>query len=188
MKKISGLSCSKLRMSSVNVSLKLWSLNMAYMLYFCWKNVSSFCICKSYSHFFSKNICELDISLTRTVNILTTNELVKLTMLWTTGPSSFQLIKSALPGAVLARTQLKRRNCCNSPRLLLKLYSSKEQVWKWFSEFQAWDMAPTVMRIMIEEKVKEVTASLHQSQSQTVTWKRESERRDQHLKRNRDAD
>ena len=44
------------------------------------------CICKSYSHFFNKNICELDIVLTRTVNILTTNELVKLTMLWTTGP------------------------------------------------------------------------------------------------------
>ena len=38
-------------------------------------------------HIFSKNNCELDIVLTRTVNILTTNELVKLTMLWTTGPS-----------------------------------------------------------------------------------------------------
>ena len=36
--------------------------------------------------FFSKNASELDIVLTRTVNILTTNELVKLTMLWTTGP------------------------------------------------------------------------------------------------------
>ena len=48
------------------------------------KNVSS--ICKSYSHFFSKNTCELDIVLTRTINILTTNELVKLTTLWTTGP------------------------------------------------------------------------------------------------------
>ena len=29
---------------------------------------------------------ELDTVLARTVNILTTNELVKLTMLWTTGP------------------------------------------------------------------------------------------------------
>ena len=36
--------------------------------------------------FFQQNICELDIVLTRTVNILTTNELVKLTMLWTTEP------------------------------------------------------------------------------------------------------
>ena len=36
--------------------------------------------------FFSKNICELDIILTRTVNILTTNKLVKLTMLEQPGP------------------------------------------------------------------------------------------------------
>ena len=39
------------------------------------------CICKSYSHFFRKNTCELDILLTRTVNILTINKLIKLTML-----------------------------------------------------------------------------------------------------------
>ena len=57
------------------------------------KNVSSFC--KSYSHFFfSKTTCDLDIVLTGTVNILTTNELVKLTMLWTTGPSSYILLFS----------------------------------------------------------------------------------------------
>ena len=43
--------------------------------------MSSFCIYKSYSHFFSKNNCELDNVLTITFNILTTNELVKLTML-----------------------------------------------------------------------------------------------------------
>ena len=43
------------------------------------------------SSFCSKNTCELDIVLTSTVNILTTNELVKLTMLWTTGPSTFWL-------------------------------------------------------------------------------------------------
>ena len=46
------------------------------------KNVCSFCICT----FFSKNTCELDIVLTKTVNILTVNELVKLTMLRTSGP------------------------------------------------------------------------------------------------------
>ena len=40
----------------------------------------AFCICKSYSHFYSKNTRELDIVLTRTVNILTTNEIVKLTI------------------------------------------------------------------------------------------------------------
>ena len=32
------------------------------------------------SHFFSKKTCELDVILTRKVNILTTNELVKLTL------------------------------------------------------------------------------------------------------------
>ena len=43
----------------------------------------------SYSHFFfSKNNCELDTVLTKTDNILTTNELVKLTTFWTTGPWS----------------------------------------------------------------------------------------------------
>ena len=55
------------------------SLNMAHMLIFLLKKCE--CICKSYSHFFSKNICELDIVLTRTVNILTTKELFKLIML-----------------------------------------------------------------------------------------------------------
>ena len=79
-----GLSCSKLTMSLVNVSLKLWSLNMAYTLIWLLKNVSSF------SHFFSKNTCEFGIVLTITVNILTTNELVKLTTLWTTGPRSLR--------------------------------------------------------------------------------------------------
>ena len=57
---------------------------MAYTLIFLLKK----CICKSYSHFFSKNTCELDIVLTRTVKILSTKELVKLTTLWTTGPWS----------------------------------------------------------------------------------------------------
>ena len=32
-----------------------------------------------YSHFYSKNTCEFDIVLTRTVNILPTNELIKYT-------------------------------------------------------------------------------------------------------------
>ena len=36
---------------------------------------------------FSKNTYELDIVLSRIVNILTTNKLIKLTMLWTMGPT-----------------------------------------------------------------------------------------------------
>ena len=53
-----------------------------YTNIFAEKIMSSVCICKSYSHFFfSKNTWELDTVLTRTVNILNTNELVKLVML-----------------------------------------------------------------------------------------------------------
>ena len=46
--------------------------------------------------FFSKSTCELDIVLTRTVNILTTNELIKLTILWTIGPWFFSLYEILL--------------------------------------------------------------------------------------------
>ena len=56
---------------------------MAYMLIFLLK---MWVALQSYSHFFSKNTCELDIVLIRTVNSLTTIELVKLMTLWTTGP------------------------------------------------------------------------------------------------------
>ena len=42
--------------------------------------------CKSYSHFFSKNVRILCIESAKTVNEMTLNELVKLTTLWTTGP------------------------------------------------------------------------------------------------------
>ena len=72
-------------MSLVNVSLKLWSLNMIYMLIFLMKKMwVAFAFATHI--FFSKNTCELDTVLTRTVNILTIYELVKLTILWTTGP------------------------------------------------------------------------------------------------------
>ena len=46
----------------------------------------AFAFAKATHIFSSKNTCELDIVLTKTVNILTTNGLVKLTMLWTAGP------------------------------------------------------------------------------------------------------
>ena len=48
----------------------------------------AFACAKTTHIFFSKNTCELDIVLTRTVNILTINGLVKLTMLSTPGPRS----------------------------------------------------------------------------------------------------
>ena len=60
---------------------------MAYTLIFLLKKKV-----KSYSHFFSKNTCELDIVHTRTVNILTTYELVKLTTLGKIGPFLLQKV------------------------------------------------------------------------------------------------
>ena len=64
--------------------------------------MSSFCFAKATHIFFIKNKCELDIVLTRTVNILTTNELIKLTMLLKLGPEFYgrvideELCKTAL--------------------------------------------------------------------------------------------
>ena len=49
----------------------------------------AFTFAKATHIFFQKNTCELDIVLTRTINITTTNELVKLTTLWTTEPRRF---------------------------------------------------------------------------------------------------
>ena len=55
---------------------------------FCWKNVSSFCSAKATHIFSAKNIRILYIESAKTVNEVTLNELVKLTTLWTTEPSS----------------------------------------------------------------------------------------------------
>ena len=61
-----------------------WYANM--LIFFCWKNVSSFCSAKATHIFSAKNIRILHIKSAKTVNKMTLNELVKLTMLWTTGP------------------------------------------------------------------------------------------------------
>ena len=63
--------------------------------------MSSFCICKSYSHFFSKNTCEFGIVLSRTANIFTTTGLAKPTMLCTTRPRTLDKILKGLdpPGS-----------------------------------------------------------------------------------------
>ena len=94
-----GPSCSKLMMLLVNIPLKLWPLNVTYADIFAEKNVSS----KSYSHFSNKNTCELDIVFTRTRNILTTNELLNLTMLWTR-PRTPTLMQEGDPMSLLLAT------------------------------------------------------------------------------------
>ena len=58
-----------------------------YAEIFCWKNVSSFCSAKATHIFSAKNIRILYIESAKTVNKMTLNKLVKLTTLWTTGPS-----------------------------------------------------------------------------------------------------
>ena len=57
-----------------------------YAEIFCWKNVSSFCSAKATHIFSAKNIRVVYIEAAKIVNEMTLNELVKLTMLWTTGP------------------------------------------------------------------------------------------------------
>ena len=77
----------KLTTSLVNDSLKLTLRDTQICWIFCWKNVSSFCSAKATHIFSAKNIRILYIESAKTVNEMTLNELVKLTMLfWTTGP------------------------------------------------------------------------------------------------------
>ena len=64
-----------------------------YAEIFCWKNVSSFCSAKATHIFSAKNIRILYIESTKAVNEMTLNELVKLTMLWTTGPRMLMFYK-----------------------------------------------------------------------------------------------
>ena len=80
-------SCSKLTTSLVNDSLKFKSSDMQICWNFLLKNVSSFCSAKATHIFSAKNIRILYIESAKIVNERTLNELVKLTTLWTTGPS-----------------------------------------------------------------------------------------------------
>ena len=65
---------------------------------FCWKNVSSFCTAKATHIFLAKNISILYIESAKTDNEMTLKELVKLTMLWTTG-SRYYVFVLALHGS-----------------------------------------------------------------------------------------
>ena len=76
-----GPSCSKLTMSLVNDSLKFTSSDTQIYSKFLLKNVSSFCSAKATHIFSAKNIRILCIESANTVNEMTLNELVKLTML-----------------------------------------------------------------------------------------------------------
>ena len=85
-----GPSCSKLMTSLVNDHLKFISSDMQICWNFLLKNVSSFCRAKATHIFSAKKISILYIESAKTVNEMTLNELVKLTMLWTSGPRIWQ--------------------------------------------------------------------------------------------------
>ena len=70
-----------------NVALNFLSPNMANTLMFLLQNMWV-AFRKTYSHFCSKNIKVFENPLATTANEFVINELVKLTMLWTTGPRS----------------------------------------------------------------------------------------------------
>ena len=96
-----------------------------YAEIFCWKNVSSFCVAvqKLLTFFQQKNIRMLCIDSTKTVNEMTLNELVKLTSLWTTGPSIFRwkkvLYLTLIPSQVDAfRSQGHMRHLLFDPEIL----------------------------------------------------------------------
>ena len=78
--------CSKLTMSLVNVSLKFQMLISEIWKYFSLKKCEK--LCKSFSHFFNKKISVFGCKVVKHLTSWPLNELVKLTMLWTTGPWS----------------------------------------------------------------------------------------------------
>ena len=95
---IPGPSCSKLTTWLVNVSLKFQTLVSQICQYFllkkcekllhsfCWKNVRSFCTAKASLIFSTKKISVFGYKVIKHLKSWPLNKLVKLTMLWTTGP------------------------------------------------------------------------------------------------------
>ena len=88
---ISGPGCSKLTTSLVNETLKFQTLISQICQYFLLKKCEKLLQCKSFSHFFNKNISVFGYKVVRHLTSRPLNELVKLTMLWTTGPWPYKV-------------------------------------------------------------------------------------------------
>ena len=85
--RISGPGCSKLTTSLVNnVLLKFQRLISQICQYFLLKKCEKLLHCKSSSHFSTKTISLFGYKVLKHLTSWPLNELVKLTMLWTTGP------------------------------------------------------------------------------------------------------
>ena len=83
-----------------------------YAEIFCWKNVSIFCCAKATHIFSAKNIRILYIESAKTVNEMTLNELINLTMFWTTGPS-FVVEHSSFASICLMGHSIRKCLCAN---------------------------------------------------------------------------
>ena len=81
-----GPGCSKLTSSLVNDTLKFQTLISQIRQHFCRKNVRSFCSAKAFLIFSTKNISVTGYKVVKHLTSWPLNELVKLMMLWTTGP------------------------------------------------------------------------------------------------------
>ena len=82
----SGPGCSKLTTSLVNETLKFQTLISQIFQYFLLKNCEKLLQCRSFSHFLTKNFSVFGYKVVKHLTSWPLNELVKLTMLWTTGP------------------------------------------------------------------------------------------------------
>ena len=80
-----GPSCSKLMTLLVNETLTFQTLISQKYQYFLLKKCEKLLKCKSFSHFFQKNISVLGYKVVKHLTSWPLNELVKLKMLWTTG-------------------------------------------------------------------------------------------------------
>ena len=85
-KHTTGPGCSKLTTSLVNEMLKFETLYLKYADIFCWKKSEKLLQCKIFSHFLTKNISVFGYEVVKHLTSWSLNDLIKLTMVWTTGP------------------------------------------------------------------------------------------------------
>ena len=85
-------SCSKLMMWLVTETLNFQTYRTSKHCHFLLKKIMrSFCTAKALNNFFEKNITTIDLVSTVRLNKFLTNDLVKLMLLRTTGPTSFEM-------------------------------------------------------------------------------------------------
>ena len=112
-------------MSLVNVWLNFQKLISQICQYFCRKNVRSFCNAKASLTFSTKNFSVFGYKVVRHLTSWPLKELVKLTMLWTTGPWSGEDFMTIL-GIIFLISPAKRDSWSNEQSKHLSLCTIKE--------------------------------------------------------------